>query len=162
MSLTKQMDRPLLGFSRGLPGQATTAQQRELRAESGVLVRQGNAARFSQGQVALAAPATKYVREGERGTILWLVMPGAGRGNTEVLWEADTQQLHVGVWSESVPQGRQARPARLLWYSQHRCPGADGARVTAQLAKSWVMVTVPRLGAEAASLTSADLRPAAS
>jgi hypothetical protein len=73
-----------------------------------------------------------------------LVMPAAQAGNTEVVWDPETEQLHVAVWSKAVPALSERRLPRMLWYSAFWRRGVDGARVAAHVGRGRVMVLLPR------------------
>lgn len=95
-----------------------------------------------------AAEARRFVEEDAGSITWWLHMPGAGRKNTEVIWDPQRRKLSVGAWSRSVAPREGRSPGRLLWYSSTWQPGADGARGTVSLQQGWVVVRMPRSGSD--------------
>jgi hypothetical protein len=100
-------------------------------------------------QTQRAAAAERLVEQDADGITCWLHMPGAGRNNTEVVWDPERSKLSVGAWSHRLARdpGRSDPSRRLLWHASTWQPDADGARATAKLARSWVGVHLPRRAA---------------
>lgn len=104
-----------------------------------------------EAQIFEAAAAERLVEEDAEGITWWLHMPGAGRHNTEVVWDPARSQLSVGAWSGRAARqaGRGGSPGRLLWHASTWQPGVDGARATASVARGWVGVRLPKRRAAA-------------
>jgi hypothetical protein len=113
------------------------------RVRGGLVVREGSGARFEPARVLAALPAKHIVQNAEWEQIE-LVMPAAQATNTEVVWDAQAEQLHVAVWSKRVPQLSERRLPRMLWYATFWRAGVDGARVAARLARGRVTLLLPR------------------
>ena len=108
-----------------------------------LVVREGSGARFEPARVLAALPAKHIVQNAEWEQIE-LLMPAAQAANTEVVWDAQAEQLHVAVWSKRVPQLSERRLPRMLWYAAFWRAGVDGARVEARLARGRVTLLLPR------------------
>jgi hypothetical protein len=106
----------------------------------------GSAESFEPYRSEAATPAVRLL-ETDGGVTLYWDLPGAGRKNTEVVWDPEHRRLSVGVWSKppaAADRGRQPRKGRLSWHGSVGRPRDDGTRATARLASGCVCVHLPR------------------
>lgn len=140
MALTQTLRQPLPVES----GKPRTRPERDTLAErAGQLSISVTSTEPFESHVRDAAEARRFVERDAEGVTWWLHMPGAGRGNTEVIWDPQRKKLSVGAWSRSVARRDGRSPGRLLWHSSLWQPTVDGAHATARLERGWVVVRLP-------------------
>ena len=113
------------------------------RTTGDIAVTCGSGSRLQPFSESAARPAAT-VDERPDELVLWLQTPGARPANTEVIWDAETCRLVVGVWSGPRPGGRRhvARP-ELAWYRSHWLPRCAGGAARVTVNRGRIDIRVP-------------------
>lgn len=134
-----------LELPRGLRAPLSSAQPARARDDSSELPITIRSDEPFEALAPLAAGPARHVEEDAAGVTWWFHMPGAGRKNTQVVWDPSRCRLSVGAWSRSVASAAErGSPGRLLWHSATWQPDVNGARATATVSRGWVRVRLPR------------------